>query len=78
MHQNWILTTAFCSTRAFTCSTFPDTTRGKMDESAPLQNSRHSPETPQTHTHTHNKNISNKLNKEPGVWPWIFNLHYKH
>lgn len=34
------LTTAFCSTRAFTCSTFPDTTRGKMDESAPLQNSR--------------------------------------
>lgn len=46
------LTTAFCSTRAFTCSTFPDTTRGKMDESAPLQNIRYSPEIPQTRTKT--------------------------
>lgn len=31
------LTTALCSTRALTCSTLPDITRGKMEESAPLQ-----------------------------------------
>lgn len=41
--SNRALTTAFCSTRAFTCSNFPDTTLGKMEESAPLQNSRYSP-----------------------------------
>lgn len=37
------LTTALCSTRALTWSTLPETTRGKMEESAPLQNRYSSP-----------------------------------
>lgn len=60
------LTTAFCSTRAFTCSNFPDTTRGKIDESAPLQNSRYSPGSPQTHTY--NKKCLNKLQEHYSVF----------
>lgn len=40
----FLLTTALRSTRARTWSTFPEMTRGKMDESAPLQNRQQSPE----------------------------------
>lgn len=39
----FVLTTAFRSTRALICSTFPETTLGKMEESAPLQNRYSSP-----------------------------------
>lgn len=41
------LTTALCSTRAFTSSTFPEITLGRMEESAPLQNRKMSPVLPQ-------------------------------
>lgn len=59
------LTTALCSTRAFTCSNFPETTLGKIDESAPLQKSRYSPESRQTQTD--NKNMLKNLQQHSSV-----------